>query len=435
MTWPDAVAALPEHEAAQLLDGMSSAELEALAYDWEAWRRPSQAPPPEPWRFWLVLAGRGYGKTRVGAEMVRAWSTSGQYQAVNVIGATADDARDIMVEGESGILAICRPDERPVYVPSKRRLEWPNGCRTLIFTADEPDRLRGKQHEKLWADELASWRREGDAWAQAKLGLRLGRNPQAVITTTPKPTALLRKLVKDDHVVVTQGTTYENRQNLAPAFFEEVIAEYEGSALGRQELLGHLLAEAEGALWRRFWIDRDRLPAPPETLFRVAVGVDPPGGASECGIVAAGIGEGAAVQAHKFILADTSERLSSQQWGVKVWRTALSVSADVVVAEKNFGGDMVGDVLRSAAATAEFSGVELPRFALVTASRGKAPRAEPWATQAEQGRIHHCGEFDELEDDLCTWIPGDPKSKSPHRLDAMVWALVGAAGTRQGVYW
>lgn len=224
-------------------------EFEAfLAWHWPFWARPSQLEPAGEWTYWVILSGRGFGKTRAGSEWVRSTVAQGRFSFVNLIGATADDARDIMIEGESGILAVCPPRERPEYMPSKRQLAWPNGCRSLIFTADEPERLRGKQHQRLWADEVASWRYE-EAWDQAMLGLRLGPDPRALVTTTPKPRAILRDLLARPRVVVTRGTTYENRDNLAPEFFDEIIRKYEGTRLGRQELEAELLLD-EGLAYR-----------------------------------------------------------------------------------------------------------------------------------------------------------------------------------------
>ena len=401
-----------------VIAAMPPADVEALTYCWEDWRRPNQVEPEGDWTYWLILAGRGFGKTRMGAEWIRSRVRSGS-QHVNLLGATADDARDIMIEGESGVLAVCPPLERPLYRKTLRRLDWPNGARSLIFTADEPERLRGKQHDSLWCDELAAWRKLEEAWTHAKLGLRLGSRPQAIITTTPKPRKVLRKIVDDPDTVVTTGTTYDNRANLAPAFFDSVIREYEGTSVGRQELLGHMLSEAEGALWRREWLDKARVDKLPETVLRVAVGVDPPGGTTECGIVAAALGE----DDHVYVFVDASEMLSAGQWGAKVWRTALEADADVVAGERNFGGDMVEQTLKTAAQGVEFEGEDLARFQSVNASRGKAIRAEPWAAKTEQGRLHIVGDLDELEDELCTWDPNaKPKMASPNRLDAMVWA-------------
>ncbi len=412
-------------------------EHEDPRYDWESRCRPDQHEPPGAWRYWVVLAGRGYGKTRIGSEWVRKHATSGDYRFVNIIGATADDARDIMIEGESGLLAVSPERERPRYIASKRQLVWPNGCKTLIFTADEPERLRGKQHEKLWCDEVASWRRS-ESWIQAMLGLRLGPNPQALATTTPKPRAFLRKLIDNPHASVTTGTTYDNRANLAPEFFDEIIVEYEGTHLGRQELEGQLLAESAGALWHRVWLDKNRVLLPPETLHRVAVGVDPPGGVTECGIVAAGLGplvtqpanggEPSEDADHRFTLGDWSAKLSPGEWGREVIRVAIEVKADVIAAERNFGGDMVEHTIKTAAADPEFKGRSIPPVLLVTASRGKAVRAQPFSAMAEKGREHHVGKMDDLEDELCTWEPGE---KSPNRLDAKVWAL---AALEQRIY-
>lgn len=429
--WVSQLASEPVAAIRDVVAELGEDEAEALAYHWPSWRRSSQIDPPGNWRYLLALSGRGWGKTRWGSEWVREKSNSGLFQHVNIIGSTADDARDVMVEGESGILAVCPRDERPEYLPSKRRLDWPNGCRTLIFTADTPERLRGKQHQVLWADELAAWRNPGEAWTQAKLGLRLPPDPRALITTTPKPLAVLRRLIRDPKTAVVGGTTYENRENLAPEFYDDIIREYEGTAFGRQELGGQLLEQAEGALWRRLWIDRSRVTRTPETLLRIALGIDPSGGATECGLVVAALGE----DDQKYVLHDATEKLSPAKWGAKAWRTALAFDVDVVAAEKNFGGDMVGATLQATALDVEFKGVGLPPFKLVTASRRKAVRAEPWAAQAEQGRSHHVGELDELEDELCTWSPtATPRMRSPNRLDAMVWALEAATGKR-AVYW
>lgn len=420
-SWQERLADLPASDRAAVLDSLPASDIEALSYDWSSWRRDSQKDPPGDWRYWLVLAGRGFGKSRTGAEWVRARANSGLFRNINIIGATVDDARDIMVTGESGILSVCPKSERPVYLPSKRLLEWPRtGCRTLIFSADKPERLKGKQHDGLWADEIASWRNGKKAWAEAKLGLRLGPDPRVIITTTPKPLAMLKRLIKDKASHVTRGTTYENKANLAQAFFDEIISDYEGTALGRQELQGDMLEEAEGALWKREWIDQYRVKEAPKTLSRIAVGVDPSGGAGECGIVAVAIGEGTARVAHKYILADASAKLSALDWGVRAWRMALLVDADAIACEKNFGGDMVKANMTTASHQTEFLGRQLPRYTDVHASRGKAIRAEEWAAQTQQGRIHFVGEFDTLEDELCTFVPG---AKSPNRLDAMVHGL------------
>lgn len=243
----------PADERRAWLDSLQGDELEELEFYWPYWGRPNQQPPPGNWRVWLILAGRGFGKTRAGAEWVRQQVRS--FEFVNIIAATADDARDIMVEGESGILAVCPDGERPAYIPSKRQLSWPTGAKTLIFTADEPERLRGKQHQRLWADEVGAWRYQQEAWDQAMFGLRLPPDPRALATTTPRPTKLLvgtkdkPGLLYHPTTHVTRGTTYENQANLAPSFFEQIITRYEGTRLGRQELQGEVLLDNPGALW------------------------------------------------------------------------------------------------------------------------------------------------------------------------------------------
>jgi len=313
-----------------------------------------------------------------------------------------------MIEGESGILAICPPDERPAYVASKRRLEWQNGAVSLIFTADEPERLRGKQHYKIWADEVAAWRYE-ESWSQAMMGLRLGDNPQGIVTTTPKPTKLFLELLKDPRNIVTTGTTYENRANLAAGFFNYVISKYEGTRLGRQELNAEVLTDMPGALWKRADIDKNRVLKAPETLDRVVVGVDPTAssGGDEAGIIT----EGKAGDDY-YCLADDSTHGSPQAWASAAVKAYYMHKADCIVAEKNNGGEMVEAVIKQVDPNVNVK--------LVWASRGKATRAEPIAAIAEQGRDHHVGTFAQLEDELCQWVPGDA---SPNRLDAKVWAI------------
>lgn len=402
----------PESERLAFLASLRRDEAEALEHYWPFWARPAQLPPPGSWRTWLILAGRGFGKTRTGAEWVRESVKS--YSLVNMIAATADDARDIMIEGESGILAICSDRERPVYQASKRRLEWPNGARSLIFTADEPERLRGKQHMRLWADELAAWRYP-EAWDQAMFGLRLGADPKAVVTTTPKPVEVVRRLLSDSTVAVTRGSTYDNRANLATAFFDQIIRRYEGTRMGRQELLAELLLDVPGALWTRETIERNRVPeADAPSMLRIVVAVDPPGGSqagnAEAGIVAAGKG----TDGHGYVLRDVSEHLTPERWAARAVQVYRELKADLIIAERNFGGEMVEYTIRTIDPNVPVR--------MVSASRGKRLRAEPVAALDEQGKVHHVGAFQALEDQLCEWVPdsGDP---SPDRLDARVWAL------------
>ena len=399
------LASQPQAARDKFIASLSASEIIHLQYDWEFWARDKQTLPTEPFFIWLILAGRGFGKTRTGAETVRQWVRTNRY--VNLIGATADDARDIMIEGESGILSICPDDERPAYVASKRRLEWQNGAISLIFTADEPERLRGKQHYKLWADEVASWRYP-EAWDQAMMGLRLGDNPQGIVTSTPKPTKLILDLINDKKNIVTSGTTYENKANLAPGFFDYVIKKYEGTRLGLQELEAKLLTDNPGALWKRDQIDANRVLQHPD-LARVVVGVDPTASSTgdEAGIITAGVAGD-----DYYTLDDDSRQGTPQEWATAAVAAYHKHMADCIVAEKNNGGEMVEAVIKQVDPKVNVK--------LVWASRGKATRAEPIAAIAEQGRDHHVGYFPQLEDELCMWLPGE---SSPNRLDAKVWAI------------
>lgn len=399
-------------DPAALLATLTDAEIQALQYDWQFWARDKQLPPEGDWRYWLLLAGRGFGKTRAGAEMVREWIRQG-YEYVNLIGATANDARSIMVEGESGILAICRDDERPDYKRHIGELHWPNGAKSIVFSADQPERLRGKQHMKLWPDELASWRYP-ESWTQAKFGLRLGNNPQAVITTTPRPTKLIKDLIAHDKTVITEGTTYDNRANLADGFFADIIGEYEGTRLGRQELLAHLLDDIPGALWTRVMIEAAYHVSEfvPLEMKRIVVAVDPAvthgEDADDTGIVVAGIG----YNGIGYVLADLTLNASPGQWAAVAVNAYHDYNADLVVAETNNGGDLVELTIRT---------IEpLIPYKKVHASRGKLTRAAPVAALYEQEKVHHQEPFHLMEDQMCTYVPGE---KSPDRMDALVWAL------------
>lgn len=431
--------ALPELQAR--IEGMTNEQAYALLYDWGFWAREEQKMPAGAWwTIWLVLAGRGFGKTRVGAEAVRVWAR--KYRFVNLVAPTSDDARDIMVEGESGILACCPKDERPFYRISKSRLEWPNGNKSLIFTADEPERLRGKQHQKLWCDEIAAWRYQ-EAWDQAMFGLRLGPNPQAVATTTPKPIALIKELIADSKsetpsVVATAGTTYDNRPNLSPKFYSKVIRKYEGTRLGRQELKAEILDDNPRALWHRTNIDLFRVAIAPADLHRVVVGLDPnvknrdhaelnrvPDVLDEAGIVVCATGDAPpgwiappectmSGGVHFYVLGDYSLDEGPNVWGNAAVKAYRDHAADRIIGEVNNGGDMVEATIRVVDQNVSYSSV--------TASRGKAIRAEPIAALYEQGRVHHVGFFPQLEDECCDFDP-ITTTKSPNRMDALVWAL------------
>jgi phage terminase large subunit-like protein len=393
----------------------------------------------------LILAGRGFGKTRTGAEWAREQIESGKCKRMIFVARTTDDARDVMVEGESGILAVCPPWNRPVWTPSTRMLRWPNGAIAMVYSADKPDILRGKQSDGAWADELGSWRYP-DAWDQLMLGLRLGRDPRVVVTTTPKPTKLVKSLcwvtTPDGQVVkgenglpipnpetyLTSGSTYENRANLATTFINTIVQRYEGTRLGRQELYAEILDDFPGALWQRDRIDELRVNVAP-ALQRVVVAVDPAvtsnENSDETGIIVAGKG----VDDHLYILDDRSLSSSPHGWASAAVMGYHIHEADRVIGETNNGGDMVETTLRTVDARIPYKGVH--------ASRGKRVRAEPVAALYEQGKVHHVGAFAELEDQMCQWDPADSTADSPDRMDALVWAatelmLGGAEGVTYG---
>ena len=399
-------------------------EQKALEYSWSFWGRPKQQAPPGDWFVWLILSGRGFGKTRTGAEWVIHRAKAGPYFPIALVGQSKADVRDTMIEiGESAIIKTSPPWFMPTYEPSKRRLTWPNGMIATTFSGDEPDQLRGPQHGSAWVDELAKFQYPKDTWDNLVLGLRLGDNPQGVITTTPRPIPIIKELVADTTTHVTLGSTYENIGNLSPVFIREVIKRYEGTRLGQQELYGAILGDTPGALWNRDVIERSRRRQSPTGLTRVVIGVDPGAStgeeANQTGIVAAGLdGYG-----HANILGDASCKKSPAGWGEAVVRLHDQLQADCVVAEVNNGGDMVEYVVRESA-KALWRNKERPNGEInvkqVRASRGKYTRAEPVSALYEQGRCHHIGMFAELEDELCTWVPGED---SPDRLDALVWTI------------
>jgi phage terminase large subunit-like protein len=320
-----------------------------------------------------------------------------------------------MVEGPSGILAVSPPWNKPEYNPSKRRLTWKSGAKATLLSAERPDRLRGPQCEAFWCDELAAFRYP-EAWTQLMMSFRLSKNPKGIVTTTPRPTPIVKSLIKRDgtDVVVTRGTTYENRANLAPAFYESIIREYENTRLGRQELLGEVLDDNPGALWQREWLDNARVKEAPQ-LSRVVIAVDPAvstnADSCETGIVAVGRTH----EGHAFVLEDKSGIYDPLQWAGHVAQMYHWWKADRVVAEVNNGGDLVEANLRTVAPNIPFRAVH--------ASRGKAVRAEPVSALYEQGRVHHVGMFAKLEDQMCEWDPAMPGVASPDRVDALVWAL------------
>jgi phage terminase large subunit-like protein len=419
-----ALTALPEMARRRFVEDASADELAELYFVWREWARPSQLPPPGDWRVWLLLAGRGFGKTRAGAEYVRARVKEGA-RRIALVGPTAEDTRDVMVEGDSGILAVSPPDEGPRYVRSKRRVVWPNGAVAVLYSADEPRRLRGPQHDTAWCDELAAWRYP-ESWDMLMFGLRAGTDPRCVVTTTPRPIRLLRELLADPKVAVTRGTTYDNREFLAPAFFGQIVRKYEGTRLGRQELQAEILEDLPGALWSRGIIEACRSPVAPAELARVVVAIDPAARsgetANETGIIVAGKdGEG-----QGWVLADLSGRYPPAEWAKAAIAAYRAHRADRIVAEVNNGGDMVEATLRMVDPNVPFRAVH--------ASRGKVARAEPVATLYEQGRVRHLGTLPLLEDQMCAFmrdagfgsapgLDGAAASTSPDRVDALVWAL------------
>jgi predicted phage terminase large subunit-like protein len=388
----------------------------ALETDWPSIARPEQLAPAGDWSTWLILAGRGAGKTRSGAELVRSLAEAASVARIALVGPTAADARDVMVEGESGLLAICPNSNRPTYEPSKRRLTWPNGVQAALYSAEEPSRLRGPQHGAAWLDEIAAWANVTETWDMLQFGLRIGRKPRQVITTTPKPIKLLKELVKRDgkDVVVTRGRTTDNAQNLAPSFLSQIVSRYEGTRLGRQELNAELLEDTPGALWTLDLIEQGRrTQAAVQSTKRIVVAIDPAISVSEdsdeTGIVVCGLG----TDEHGYVLEDASGKFSPIEWARRAIGLYRKWNADRIVAEANQGGQMVEQTIRTVDPNVSFKAVH--------ASKGKITRAEPIAALAEQFRIHHVGVFPELEDQLTSYAAGS--SDSPDRLDAMVWAF------------
>lgn len=404
------LALLPDAEKKAFIASLTSEELDVLAYDWTFWARDKQLIPDGDWLTWLNLAGRGYGKTRTGAEAVREMVMNRGYRRVGLIARTAGDARDVMVEGESGLLSVFPPWERPLYEPSKRRVTFSNGATATTYSGDKPDQLRGPQHDLIWADELAAWRYP-EAWDQAQFGLRLGSQPRAIVTTTPRPTELIRSLVKAPTTVITSGTTYENLPNLAQSAVSYLKAKYDNTRLGRQELYAEILDDVPGALWTRAILEKYRVTEAPD-MRRVVVAIDPAVSvgedANETGIVVAGIG----ADGHGYVLDDVTVSGSPDHWARVAVYAYYHYEADKIIAESNQGGDMVSHTIR-------MIDRNLP-VKLVRATRGKYVRAEPVSAVYEQGKVHHVGFFAELEDQLCTWVPGED---SPDRLDALVWAF------------
>ncbi|HEX8225180.1 MAG TPA: terminase family protein [Allosphingosinicella sp.] len=402
------------------LKALTEDERQVLAGDWPSWAHKGQLPDHDGWRIWVLLAGRGFGKTRAGAEWVSAFARANPEASIALVAANPDEARTVMIESRrSGLLAIARPDERDkmLWEPSRRRLIFASGAEAFIYSAANPESLRGPEHHIAWCDELAKWRRGQAAWDNLRLGLRLGTRPQAVVTTTPRAVPLLKRLLALQGTVLTGGASRDNPQ-LGDEFIAAVEAIHKGTHFGRQELEGVLLDDVEGALWTRALIERCRvrLNLPERGFFRrILVGVDPPASqGGTCGIVVCGLGaDGIA-----YVLADCSEGgLTPRGWARKAARAAQAWGAVRVVAEKNNGGEMVEEVLRGAD-----SGLPVK---LVHAADGKATRAEPVAVLFEAGKAKFAGAFPELEDELAGFTAAGWRGagSSPDRADAMVWAM------------
>jgi len=385
-------------------------------YDWSTLARDKQLAPSGNWGIWMVLAGRGFGKTRTGAEWIRSLvENSKEPLRIALVGNTPADVRDVMIEGESGILGVSPPWFKPTYEPSKRRLTWPNGSIATTYSYQNPDQLRGPQHHYAWCDELVNADDE-EVWDNLMLGLRIGDYPKVLITTTPKPKALIKKLVADKKAVVTKGNTYENKANLSDVFIQAIEEKYEGTRLGRQELYAEVLADVEGALWTYACIEQNRLRhIDKESLSKIVVAVDPAASnqkeSDETGIVVCGCDK----QEIGYVLEDATIKGSPYERACQIKRVFEKWEANYIVAEQNNGGDMVEYMIK----TVDDKNKMVVK--LVHASRGKVTRAEPIAALSEQDKIKFVGgELSKLEDELCTWEPG---AKSPNRLDAMVWGF------------
>jgi len=411
------LAALPEAERNTFIDSLSEDEAANLLFDWRGFHaRPNQIAPGGDWDIWMLLAGRGFGKTRTGAEWVKEEVENGNAKRIALIAETAADGRDVLVEGDSGILSVYPEKDRPLYEPSKRRITWKNGAIATLYNATEPDQLRGPQHDLAWSDELAKWKYARETWDQLQFGLRLGENPRQIVTTTPRPIQVIKDILAglEGKVSVTRGNTMDNKSNLAGKFLDKIVKKYEGTRLGRQELNGEVLGGMPGAFWRLQDIDTYRIAEAPE-LARILVAVDPAvtntEESDEHGIVVGGL-----LGDEGFILEDASIKGTPLTWARRAITLHDKYGADGIVIEVNQGGDMVAQTLRSV--REDLNIIE------VRATRGKHVRAEPIAALYEQGRVHHVGNFAQLETQMTmTTTAGYEGEDSPDRLDAAVWLL------------
>jgi phage terminase large subunit-like protein len=402
---------LPPATQRQFLESLTPQQLNNLQRDWRFWARDAQILPPGDWSVWLIIAGRGWGKTRSGAEGVCDLVEQG-YRSIALVGRTVADVRQVMVEGPiSGILACARRRGYEVlYEPSKRKLTWPNGAVAYTYSGDKPDQLRGPEHDAAWVDELAAWRYP-ESWDMLLFGLRIGIKPVVIATTTPRPVKHIRDLLASPTTHITRGRTLDNAANLSPIALKKLLEKYQGTRLGRQELDAELLDDVPGALWTRSILEKYRVRYTP-VLVRIVVAIDPAASvtedSAETGIIVAGIdrlGEG-------YVIDDLTLKGSPDTWAKAAVDAYRKYQADMIVGEANNGGDMVESTIRTVDKNVPFK--------KVWASRGKYTRAEPVSALYEQGKVHHVGTFAELEDQYCTWVPGED---SPDRMDAAVWAL------------
>jgi phage terminase large subunit-like protein len=405
------IISLPEQERKKLLDSLTDKEAEELLYDWLVWARPHQLPPEGDWLTWLILTGRGWGKTRTGAEWVIENARKGA-KHIALIGQTVPDVRDTMIKlGPGSILKISHPSFMPEYTPSIRILEWPNGTIATTYSGDKPDQVRGPSHDIVWIDELAKFQYPKDIWDNLMFGLRESEDMRILITTTPRPIKTIKAIKAMPSTVTIRGSTYENRDNLPKKYFEQVIAPYVGTRLGQQEIEGKILDDNPNALWTRKMIDDNRVNKHPN-LIRVVIGVDPEASdtetSAETGIIAAGIDN----NGHGYILGDDTCKGKPDKWGNAVVTSYYKYCGDRIIGEVNNGGDMIEYVIKTIDENVSYKSVR--------ATKGKYIRAEPVSALYEQGRIHHVGNFIDLEDQLCEWEPGE---KSPDRMDAEVWAI------------
>ena len=405
---------LSSRQKDEILKKLSDEEIIALYYDWEGvWSRPSQVEPAGNWTYWLILAGRGWGKTKTAAEWIRKRVCTLESKHIALVAPRASDIRDIMIEGPSGILNVFPPNQRPNYEPSKRKITFHTGAVAITYSGDEPDQLRGPNVDTAWVDELASIPKQEQVLDMIAFCLRIGVNPRCVITTTPRPTRTIKRLIREDNTCITRGSTFENRDNLSNVFFSSIIERYKNTRIGKQELYGEILDDNPKALWKEKIIEESRVIKHPE-LRRIVIGVDPAATANknsdETGIIAVGKGN----DGHFYILDDKSLKDSPAGWGKAVVSVYYKYKADRVIGEVNQGGDMVEYVLKTIDRYVSFKSIH--------ASRGKKLRAEPIAALYEQHKCHHVGTFPDLETQMTNWDP-ENDTESPDRVDALCWAI------------